>query len=450
MMKMRQLIAAAVVLIALSATLYWSNRRQPALDRAKAAADTPAKIVSLKQDDVNKMEIKKKGEDNVILNRVGPDRWKIVSPKALIADKDVVSPILSALSPMTSSAVIDKKAENLKNFGLADPAITVSATEKDGKTQTLLFGDNTITGDSAYVMLSGDPRLFSIAASTKTDFDKGLADLRDKSLLPVDFDNITSVQITNPKLNLTFGSQNGQWTVRIPKEMRGDTSKLEAVVEKFKEANMDPSTPPAEMKKNESLFASGTPVATVKATDASGTQELQVRRNNGAYYAKTSAMDGAYKVSSDLGKDVAQTLDEFREKRVFDFAADDPDKVEMHDGPKAYYVTHGGQDWWSGDGKKLDDMGVENFLRVIRTLTATKFAPSGFSNPEITITAISKGGKRVEKVAIAKAGKNYIAKRTDGPMLYELDPARIDDLRKFATALKPAQVPPAKTPPAKK
>ncbi len=442
MMKMRQLIAAAVVLAALAATLYWSNHHKPADTSAKTDATT--KIISLTRDDINKLEIKKQGEGDVVLNRVGPDHWKITSPKTLIADENVVSPMLYALSPMDSATLIEEKAGDLKPFGLADPAVTVSVTEKDGKTQTLRFGDNTPTGDSAYVMLSGDPRLFSVAAATKTEFDKNLTDLRDKRLLPVDFENITSVQITNPKLNLTFGSDDGQWTVRIPKQMRGDTSKLEGVMEKLKEADMDPSTPTAEMNKAASLFASGTPVATVKATDASGTQELQVRKNGNAYYAKTTAMNGAYKVSNDLGKDVAQNLEEFREHRLFDFAAEDPDKVEMHDGPKAYYLTHSGEDYWSGEGKKMDPLSVQDFLRVVRTLTATKFVTSGFSDPTIKIVATSRGGKRVEKVDIAKTGANYIAKREDGPTLYELDPARIADLRKNAAAMKPAQAPPAK------
>jgi len=38
MMKMRQLIAAAIVLAALTATLYWSNHRKPVDASANAAS----------------------------------------------------------------------------------------------------------------------------------------------------------------------------------------------------------------------------------------------------------------------------------------------------------------------------------------------------------------------------------------------------------------------------
>jgi hypothetical protein len=41
-----------------------------------------------------------------------------------------------------------------------------------------------------------------------------------------------------------------------------------------------------------SAFAKGTPVATAKLTDESGTDELQVRKNKNDYYAKSSAVEG--------------------------------------------------------------------------------------------------------------------------------------------------------------
>jgi len=53
-MKNKQLIAAAIVLAALTATLYWSNRHKPIEDAAKAAANAPVKIISFQKDDISK------------------------------------------------------------------------------------------------------------------------------------------------------------------------------------------------------------------------------------------------------------------------------------------------------------------------------------------------------------------------------------------------------------
>ena len=111
MMKMRQLIAATVVLAALAATLYWSNHRKPADDSVgQPAPARRTKIISLKQDDISKLEIKKKDGDDVVLNRVGSRSWKITSPKPLVADQEPVSTILYNLSPLDGATLMEEKA----------------------------------------------------------------------------------------------------------------------------------------------------------------------------------------------------------------------------------------------------------------------------------------------------------------------------------------------------
>jgi hypothetical protein len=444
MMKMRQLLVATVVLAALAATLYWSNHRKPSSDSVNASPSSAnAKIISLTQDDISKLEVKKKDGDDVVLNRAGASSWKITSPKPLVADQDSVSTILYNLSPMDGATLIDDKASDLKQFGLAEPEAQVSATGKDGKTQTILVGDETPTGDAAYVMVSGDSKVYSVPKNTKANLDKGLKDLRDKRLMPVDFDKLSSVEISGAKLHLTFGSDDGKWTVRSPANLRGDTSKMETIIEKLRTATMDPGTSDADLKKAASMFALGAPIANMKATDASGSQELQVRKAIGGYYAKTSAMDGVYKVPNELGDAVNKDAEDFREKRVFDFAEEDPDKVELHDGSKGYFLTRNGEDWWS-DGKKMDPLSVQEFLRSIRTLTAAKFAPNGFSGAALSLVVTSKDGKRVEKVDISKSGSGYLAKRADGPALFALEGKAIEDLQKATGELKPAETPPTK------
>src|SRR4051812_28912878 len=92
-MKMGRLIAALVVLAALGGTLYWSNHRKPQ-ESTSAAASTSIKIISLKQEDVQNLEIKKRDGDDVVLARVAPEEWKITSPKPLIADHQLVSSML--------------------------------------------------------------------------------------------------------------------------------------------------------------------------------------------------------------------------------------------------------------------------------------------------------------------------------------------------------------------
>jgi hypothetical protein len=193
--------------------------------------------------------------------------------------------------------------------------------------------------------------------------------------------------------------------------------------------------------KQEALeFGRATPLATAKLTDESGTQQLQVRKSKDTYYAKSTAVDGAYKIDSGLGKTLEKNVDDFRDKKLFDFGFNDPDKIELHNPDKAYFLTRGTagvDDWWS-NGKKMDGANVESVISDLRDLTATSFPVSGFSTPEISITVVSQDGKRSEKIQIAKSGDHYIAQRENDPTLYELSSRSIDDLLKAAQDLKPA------------
>src|SRR4029077_7470965 len=132
-------------------------------------------------------------------------------------------------------------------------------------------------------------------------------------------------------------------------------------------------------------------------------------------------------------------LDEFRNKKLFDFGFDEPSKVELHDGAKAYFLTKGGQDWWS-DGKKMDAASVQSVIDNLRELSASKFPDSGFASPAIEITVTSGDAKRIDKVLIAKSGDNYIAKRENEPALYQLDSLAVAGLQKLAAAVKPAPI----------
>ncbi|MGH7746606.1 MAG: DUF4340 domain-containing protein, partial [Candidatus Dormibacteria bacterium] len=194
-------------------------------------------------------------------------------------------------------------------------------------------------------------------------------------------------------------------------------------------------------KKAAAAFNSGTVVGTAKVTDPSGTEELQVRKNKEDYYAKSSAVEGVYKVGSDLGLELGKGIDDFRNKKLFDMGFTDPDKIEFQDGTKTYYVTKGGTDWWLPDGKKADAIDAETFEEKVRDLSASKFVDSGFTTPAMELTATSNSGKTVEKVLISKNGDSYIAKRENEPALYELDAATVTSMEKAAADMKPAPEP---------
>ena len=440
-MKSSGLLIAAALLAALTGVLYWSDHHK-AEDKPVVSADAPPKIFTLKDADISKIAVKKKGVEEVALARNDAGKWQITTPKPLSADQDSVSSMVSTLSTLGSDRLVVDKADDLKQYGLASPSLEAEITMKDNKSQKLLIGDDTPTSSGAFAMVAGDPRIFTVASYAKTSIDKNPNDLRDKRLLTADFDKISQVELSAKKQDIEFGRNKEAWQIVKPKPLRADNSQVEDLVRQLKDAKMETLGLGVDEKKTASAFASGSPFATVKVTDASGTQELQVRqsKDKNDYYAKSSAVAGVYKVSSALGKQLDKGLEDFRNKKLFDFGYDEPSKLEMHDGPKAYFLTKGGQDWWS-DGKKMDAIGVQVFVDKVRELSASKFAESGFSTPIVDLTVTSNDGKRAEKVLISKAGDLYLAKRENEPALYELPATAVSDLQKSAADVKPAEEP---------
>jgi hypothetical protein len=441
-MKLRGLIVAIVVLAALSGALYWSNRQKPA--DAAVSADVPPKILSLKEDDIAKIDLKKKGGDDLVLAKDGSGKWQMTVPQALGVEQSAVSPMLSSLSSLTSGRLVEEKATDLAQYGLRDPALTATITEKNNKTHALLLGDNTPAGSAVYAKLDGDPRVFTIASYNKGSIDKSVNDLRDKRLLTVDAEKISKVELMVKKVDIEFGRNKDAWQIVKPKPLRADDGQVEQLVRTLTDARMDLGGTDQDPKKPAATFASATPVATAKVTAESGTQELEVRKSRDDYYAKSSVVEGVFKIPSSVGKGLDKGLEDFRNKKLFDFGFSDPNKIEIHDGTKSYFLTKGGDDWWNAGGKKLDAGGAQSVVDKLRDLSASKFVDSGFTTPTIEMTVLSNDGKRIEKVQIAKKDVAYIARREGDSSLYELDAQTITDLEKAAEEMKVAAAPPSK------
>lgn len=449
-MKTNSLLMAAIVLAVLSGVLYWSNHRKPAETAVKVSADAPPKILTLAEADIEKVDIKKKNGDEVALAKNGAGKWEITAPKPFRGDQNEISSLISTLSSLGAERTIEEKAGNLAGYGLTEPVIEVDVTEKDDKTQKVLIGDNTPAGNAAYVALAGDPRVFTLASYAKTALDKGTKDLRDKRLLVFDSDKLSRVELTAKKQSIEFGRNKDQWQIVKPKPLRADDSKVEELIRKLGDAKMDLSASDEDQRKAVAAFKSGTVVAAAKLTDTSGTEELQVRRNKEDYYANSSAVEGVYKVGNDLGTALDKTVDDFRNKKLFDLGFTDPEKIELHDGGKAYFLTKGGADWFSADGKKVDAIGAEGFVEKVRDLAASKFVDEGFGVAVLDLTATSNAGKSIEKVSISKDGDHFVAKRDGEPALYQLDPIVVADLRKSAEDMKAAVEPKPEAAPKKK
>lgn len=433
-MKPRGLLIAVVVLAVLAGAIYWSNKHKPAEENK--TADAGPKILAVATDQIRQIEIKRKDGENTVLRKVN-GTWEITSPTPLRADQDVANSLASSLNSLSADRLVEEKAGDLGQYGLTAPATEVIVTETSGKTMDLQIGDEVPTGSGYFAKLGKDSRIFSLASYNKTSLDKTANDLRDKRLLTFDQDKLVRIEVSAKKQTFEFGKNNqNEWQIVKPRPLRADGGQVEELIRKLRDAKMDTSVSAADARKAAGDFAAGAPVAIVKVTDAGGTQQLEVRKaKDDNYYAKSSVVESVQKLASDVASGLDKGLDDYRNKKVFDFGFSDPAKVDIRDGAKTLSFVKSGEKWWLA-GKQMDSTGVQSLIDKLRDLSAVKFADKPLGPPEIDLTVTSNEGKRVEKVSIAKQGGDWFAMRENEPSLYQLEPSAVDELRKAADAVK--------------
>lgn len=440
-MRVRGLLLAFVALAALGGGIWWSEKTKKA-DEAKGPADASPKLITVPEDQFQQVEIRKKDGASTVVKRADGGKWQLTAPKPLAADQEAVNSMVSTLSSLGSDKLIEDKATDWAQYGLATPSMEVILTKKDGKAQKLLVGDETPTGGGFFVRLDADPRVFTMASYSKTSIDKTWTDLRDKRLLTFEADKLVRVELSAKKQNLEFAKNNqNEWQILKPRPLRADSFQVEEIVRKIKDAKMDTSVSEEDAKKAATTFAGATVVAVAKATDAAGTQQLEVRKTkDNDYYAKSSAVEGVHKVAKDLGDGLDKGLEDVRNKKLFDFGFSDPGKIEVRDGAKSATYQKSADKWMSAS-KQMDSASVQSLVDKLRELASIKFVDAGFTTAIFEASVSSNDGKRNEKVLISKSGNSYFAKRENEPSIYELDGKAVEELQKIASEIKEFQPP---------
>ena len=442
-MKNKGLLIALAVLAVLGGAVYWSDKKKAEDEKhPPVAADAAPKILTIPDDQIQNVRLERRGGDIVALSKAS-GKWELTDPKLLAADQDAANGVVQNLSNLASDRLIEDKATNLGTYGLTNPSEQVIITRKDGKKDTLLLGDDVPTGSGVYAKLANDPRVFTIASYVKTGLEKSAKDLRDKRLLRFNSDKLTRVEVAAKGPAFEFG-KNGQneWQIVNPSPMRADSQQVDELVRKLKEAKMDPNVSEEDTVKAEKAFATGTKVATITIADSSGTETLEIRKGKEAkdYYAKSSVVESISKVPADLGDGLDKAVDDFRNKKLFDFGFSDPSQVAV--GSQVFQKS--GDKWMSGPGQ-MDSASVQTLIDKLRDLTATGFAEKSAGEPFVALSATSSDGKKAERVSVTKQADGYFATREGEPAVYKLDPKAVDDIQKAAAAVKPFTAPKAAT-----
>ena len=173
----KQLLALAGVLV-LCVGVYAGLRvwNAGAEEREAAAADYVVQLT-----DVTALSIDNGG--GTLAFTKTDDNWTLDTDADFPVDGTYLDALANGLESVEAERILEDPDE-LADYGLEDPAYTLSAETADGESVTLYLGNLDATSSNRYAMREGDERIYTISTTLATLMDYDLLDLMELLTLP--------------------------------------------------------------------------------------------------------------------------------------------------------------------------------------------------------------------------------------------------------------------------
>lgn len=289
MKNLWRLIIAVVILVALGLYLRFPGK--------KSAASALADLVTFPTNQVNRIQVDRPGQPEVILDRAD-GKWRLEQPYAAPADSGAVSTLLTTASTILPAEKLGT-ISNLQPFGLdsqASPA-RVQLTLANGKTYDFLLGGTSPTSENVYLKLGSSPQVYTVPSYVKADLEQTAFALQDKSLLHFTSDQVNAVDLVDHGKKLHFARAKGKWP-------QAERSNLSNLTDAFANGEMDAMVSPAGA--DPAKYGLVHPPIIVRFTWTGGAGEVLIGKKKGGseYYARSGGNPAIYTLNSYLLDDI--------------------------------------------------------------------------------------------------------------------------------------------------
>jgi Domain of unknown function (DUF4340) len=415
-------------------------------DTTRPIADFRDKaVIAFDQKDVTALEIVTR--DDSLAAEATDGRWKLSRPRPLPADGDTVREFLEKLRAARVREFVAEAPRSLEPFGLDKPVRVSIHTgrDKDRATKTLLFGRADPSKKGVYAMRAGDSTVVVVPDETWAAVPKNVAVLRDKTVVEVERDKVTRLEIESPKGAVTLVQENGRWKITAPMALPADQVEAGAVVFKLRELRAQAFL---------SDDASGLPRYLAKPTvrvsiSEQGAQAPRTlllapstERRGGApaAYAGVAGQGPVVLVDGKALDEIGRSVDELRDRMLLSgLEPKDIKRMRVRAGGQTVVVERSGDvDWKLVEGGRGSAKAatVDNLLYVLRALKWTTIATPtgddparyGLDAPTLEVTLLKADGAELAAVLVGKRdGERAWVKLKAAPAIYAVDAKQLGD-----------------------
>ena len=164
---------------------------------------------------ITKIEILKQGIPIVLKKK--DNKWYI-GPDEYPADSNKTEKMLDVIGKLSLTAIVSE-SENYNRYDLNDEKkITIKTWGKGDVKRTFDIGKAASSFRHTFVKLKNDNRVYHARGNFRSDFDKTVEELRDKTVLAFNQDEIQYVRITKEKADIEFTRSNIPVDVKTTEE----------------------------------------------------------------------------------------------------------------------------------------------------------------------------------------------------------------------------------------
>jgi uncharacterized protein DUF4340 len=366
--------------------------------------------------------------------------WRITRPVALRADSETVSEFLDRLTGQKVKEFVAEAPAARDAYGLERPVrVTIhTGRDKDRVTRTLLLGKVDAAKKGVYAMRAGESSVLLVPEEVWTQVPKNVGVLRNKTLVEVERDKVSKLEIESPRGSVTVARENDQWKIVAPQALPADQVEVGAVLTRLHDLRAQ-----AFLSEDAAGIARYLPKAEVRValTEQGGgsttvllAPSRETRGGAASAYAAVAGKGPVILVDAKALTDLGRSVNDLRDRRLLGaLEPRDVKRVQVAAGGQAMVLERKGDtDWRVVEPAKgsANAQKVEDLLYTLRGLRwkdvvapeGQEPARYGLDAPSLEVALFRGDGGEIATVQVGKREGDLAFVRTKSqPAVYSVE-----------------------------
>jgi len=225
-MKGKNLLILAAVVMAVLAYIMLIERHRPTSGEVESEAEKV--LQDFDRDQVTTIVIE--GDSGrVRLEKVG-EAWRLREPLDFPADESVVSSTLGSLANLTADRRLAADEVDRADYGLEQPAVTVTLRMADGSERIVAVGDELPLGSKRALRIDSSDGVTIASGWFVSDLEREVDDWRSREVVDISEDRVASIDIGAGEDRIRAVRLDDHWQLLDPVDDLGDRDHLQSLV----------------------------------------------------------------------------------------------------------------------------------------------------------------------------------------------------------------------------